>query len=113
MIMTDRDYGLGGNFRLLFSVSNPKWGTFTSNFFLYELFILPYNIPNSEGRTFFSFIDVSYSYPLSEHLTLAIGDTMTLKRDYHPNAYDLKSWTNVVRLYAQWVLVKKDPRDRF
>jgi hypothetical protein len=91
------DYLIGGNIKLLLSLSHTRWGTLRADSMVFETGSIN-GISMSEGSLFFGYFDFSYSYPFTKALSLVIANSVYYLNGQFENISDIERWFNNTRV---------------
>jgi hypothetical protein len=98
---TRRDYGTGANTKIFFSLAHPRGGKFSLDVFLYEMFIISHEIPESRGWDFCYLFRLSYVHPLGDRISLGVRDLIQSKNGYYNKVSGTLKRTNTLAVYVE------------
>jgi hypothetical protein len=97
----DRDYGIGINGKLSFSLFSPYWGKIGMDAMMYRMFISAPHHPEAEGIDTFCLFDLSYAFPLGKSWSLGIGDSFVWKTGNYRTISRTDKRNNSVKIFIQ------------
>ncbi|MDR1389821.1 MAG: DUF3943 domain-containing protein [Treponema sp.] len=115
-VVSGRDYSMGPMAKAAFSLIHPRYGQFSFDLMVHQLFISFANkrIPRPEGIDYFWFADVSYLYPLNKNFSLGISDSFAHKIGGYTGVAENYKWNNTVKVFVQYSAKGSAfPRERY
>jgi hypothetical protein len=91
------NYLTGGNLKLFLSLSHTRLGTLRFDSELVESVNIN-SISMDQGSVFFSYFDISYSYPFTKTLSLVLADSFYYLNGQYKNISDIERWFNNMRI---------------
>lgn len=101
-VKTLKNYGGGFNSKLFLALEHNKLGRLSANLFCYTLWTYPETSDVSQGSVSWLFADITYSHPVSKHLSLGIMDSFALERGIFSGFPDTRKYNNMVKLFITW-----------
>jgi hypothetical protein len=108
-----RDYGMGWNFKVFFSLCFPNGGIFSADMLLYRMFTLSHEVleasgldarePDAaQGLDTCNIFELSYRHPLTESFFIGISDSLSGKFGSDDTFTSVELWINTARLFVEW-----------
>ncbi|MCL2720123.1 MAG: DUF3943 domain-containing protein [Treponema sp.] len=98
------NYGAGINSKLFLNFEHNKLGKLETSLFGYSLWSYPGTSAISGGSVYWLFLDVSYSYFITKHLSLCVNGSLAQEWGMFKNFPDIERKNRAVKLYAVWNL---------
>ena len=99
-----KNYGTGFNEKLYFILDHKKLGKAEASVFHYVLWSYPRTSRISKGTVNFLFADLTYSYPIIEHLSVGINGFFAWERGHFSNFSDSKKSNKAAKVFVAWNL---------
>ncbi|MDR0814956.1 MAG: DUF3943 domain-containing protein [Bacteroidales bacterium] len=96
------NYSTGINGKFFLSLIHPRIGTFNLSALLYSVFVFPNSVPDSEGMTFFTFLDANYLFPMGKNISVGIGDTFAVEYGRYKKVPGILKLTNNINIFCRW-----------
>jgi len=97
-----KNYGTGINSKLYINLIHRKLGRIETSVFYYMLWSYPKTSVLTQGTVLWLFTDAAYILPLTEHVSMGIGDSFSLEYGKYKGFHDTYKTNNVVKLFVAW-----------
>ena len=99
-----KNYGAGTNVKLSFDLEHRTLGRLSINIYQYYLQSFPAVVPFSYGQVFWLFTDATYTYRVSEHLSLGFSGFFSMEKGYFAGFPDTEKYVKAVKSFVSWNL---------
>jgi hypothetical protein len=99
-----KNYGGGTAIRLSLDIEKQKLGRLSLALFNYHLWTYPGTSAVSVGDVFWLFVDVTYSYRISKHLSIGAGGSFVMETGRFAGFPDTQKRSNAVEVFITWNL---------
>jgi hypothetical protein len=99
-----KNYGGGTAIKLFLDIEKQKLGKLSLGVLQYYLWTYPGTSAVTSGEVFWLFIDVTYAYRISNHLSIGAGDSFVLENGRFAGFPDTQKRSHAVRGFIQWDL---------